>query len=63
MMDVVILYDVCMLFLLIIITLSPINKYKNIHENYVNRSHNYLLQIHMVRNKIKSGWFSWYIRL
>ena len=42
MMTVLICYDVCMLFLLIIITLSYRNEHKTIYEKDVNISYNYL---------------------
>ena len=44
-MAVLILYNICMNFLVIIITFSPKNKYETIYEKDINKSHNDLLQI------------------
>ena len=63
MMVVVIWYDVCMIFLPIIITLSPQNKYETTYEKGVNRSHNDLWKIQIVNIKLKSNKLWWYIRL
>ena len=47
-----------MFFLLIVITLSPHNKYETIYENYVNKSHKDLRQIQIIRIELKSVDFS-----